>query len=158
MATINLSNAKPLSPIRLSGNFKLRIKEEPKPHVKQDTGARSLKFLFEIVEPHTKVIDGVERSVAGIEITRYVSVEPNGKDELRTLASLHRAAGLPLDIEFDDNQVPVGIPYAGQELWAECSSQIDDRKDPATGEPIVNPNTGEPSVRVQHNVREFHSK
>ncbi len=149
MATSNLAEAPQSSPLRLKGVFKIRIKEA-KPHTNPE-GNRSIKFDFEIAEPTAILVDGVDRDVTQLKLRRYCSAE---EGKLGQLAALHKAAGLPLEIEWDENRFPSNVDYVGAEMWAELISKADTRKGD-DGQPLTNPNTGEALVSYQHDIREF---
>lgn len=150
MSTTNLAETPESSPIRLNNVFKLRCKTAA-PHTNPE-GKRSIKFEFEIAEPVMVVQDGEERDVTSINLRQYMSIE---EGKLGRLASLHRACGLPLDIEWnEENNMPTNVDYVGAECWAYLTSKQDTRKD-SGGQPLINPNTGEALVSYQHEIREF---
>lgn len=140
-------------PVRLPRqNYKLRIMEEPE-FKSSKKGNKMLVFKFEIVDPATLVIDGAERNVAGTKMTSYIVTE---EGKTRTLTEFFNALGINLsEVEFNDETgLPEGISFTGMELWAECMSTREDRKD-EQGQPLLNPNTGKPMQATRYEVKNF---
>lgn len=153
MAKVSLgSNDSGSAPFRLpKDTYKLRIQEEPTFKVSK-AGNGYLLFKFEICEPLTKVVDGVERDIAGLELQCNCMLPPINAFMLE---ALHKGCGLETEIELNDETgLPVGINYAGREVWATCVgeevSQLNDAQ-----EPMVNPMTGKPLTSFRRNIISF---
>lgn len=142
-----------VGPVRLPRqNYKLRIMQEPE-FKNSKKGNKMLVFQFEIIDPASLVIDGAERNVAGIKLTSYVVTE---EGKTRTLTELFNALGINLsEVEFsDETGLPEGISFTGMELWAECMSTREDRKD-ESGNPLMNPNTNKPQQITRYEIKNF---
>jgi len=138
--------------------YKLRVQEEPKFKV-SSKGNAMLVFKTETVEPQTKLIDGVERKIAGTEFTIWATTFKNddGNEVNPTMQAIHQACKLPLNVSFDEETgIPEGISYAGLEFWAICYSEETEQKNEA-GEVIRNPNTGEPLKGYNRRVGQIFS-
>lgn len=157
MSKVNLNREEGQSTgaIRIpTDNYKLRIVEEPKFQLtkpKADKPQRPmLVFKLELVEPASKIIDGEEVTLAGLEFTTWVVIFVNedGTEASPSLTAIHKQGNLPMEfsrsedtgLPVDDNGVP--ISYAGIELHCKCSSEeYVERND--DGEEMRNPITGE---------------
>jgi len=138
--------------------YKFRVTEEPEFKVSK-AGNDMLIFKAEVISPATAVVDGVEATVAGLDVTLYAvfSGESDGPKKNQTLAALHRAGGLPLQFQRSkDTGLPLdetGSPYryTGIEFDALANSQEYAETD-ESGNPIVDPRTGQPLVSWSRRV------
>jgi len=123
-------------------SYKLRITEEPVFKMSKN-GNPMLLFKLELVEPPIKKIDGEDRKIAGLEFNDNCMLTEKGAFKLE---QLHKAAKLqpPSELDVDDSTgLPIGISYTGLEVWAICNSEEAVQKN-ESGEPIMNPASGEP--------------
>jgi len=105
-----------------------------------------LVFEFELIAPATRMVEGVEYRIAGMEFLFYCSLE-----NTRNLKTVHKAMDLPLKIDLDPaSGVPMGIEYIGKEVWGVCESKlVEEMGENEAGEPevMVNPVTGKAMTR-----------
>jgi len=156
MSKVNLGSPgseTPSAPSRLPrDNYRLRILKEPAFKVSQKSGNAYLQFEFEICEPVSKVIDGKEANIGGLEIS-CVCVLPPANSFM--LEALHKAADLPMDFDLDEETgLPVGISYQGREVWATCQSREEvQMKEDNT--PLLHPVTGKPMTFQRREIKSF---
>ena len=141
--------------------YRLRITQQPElceskkaADAKSLSTGKYLKFNMECVGYYDAANKQILTEIGGVEIAGWefdynCVFLKDGRNI--SLTQLHQAV---LDAELPEitsetpldpkTLIPEGVDYTDMELYAECESQMEERKDELTGKPQINPLTGQP--------------
>lgn len=117
---------------------------------KSKKGSPQLTQTFEVFGASPIVIDGHTIDVNGVKVNNWATLQDNTLDMFNQMRE-----ALDLPPVNSPNAVLNELEYKGREGAAICVSESLEMKNEVTGEPIINPNNGQPVIQWSRKVKQW---